>query len=95
MEKEKLNEELTEEVAGGAKGDTTLESQIKELREKVEANKISVKCAKCGKEFKYYKYEPGSISMKLSGPHGFWAWDAKRRTCPNCGCVNSEKELGI
>ena len=91
MEKEQLSEELTEEVAGG----TDIKSQLKEIRESIESRKANVKCAKCGKEFGYFKYEPGSISMKLSGPHGFWAWDAKRRTCPSCGYVNSEKELGI
>ena len=56
---------------------------------------MSVKCAKCGKEFKYYKDEPNSLSMRLDGPHGFWAWDAEKRTCPSCGYVNSEKELGL
>ena len=93
MEKEKLNEELTEEVAGGAKGDTTLESQIKELREKIEANKISVKCGKCGKEFKYYKYDniPG---MSISAV-GHWKEQRRMRTCPSCGYINSNKELGI
>ena len=90
MEKEKLNEKLTEEVAGGAKGDTTLESQIKELRESIEANKISVRCAKCGKEFKYYKDGPmGMLATEL------FKRDIQKRTCPHCGYVNSSKELGI
>lgn len=93
MEKEKLNEKLTEEVAGGAKGDTTLESQIKELREKVEANKISVKCAKCGKEFKYYKYG-NTPDMSISAI-GYWREQRRKHTCPSCGYINSNKELGI
>ena len=92
MEKEQLNEELTEEVAGGAKGDTTVESQIKEILEKIEASKINVKCAKCGKEFNYTKSP--LIGMGISAV-GYWKMEAQKRTCPSCGYINSNKELGI
>ena len=91
MEKEKLNEELTEEVAGGAKVDTTLESQLKEIRESIEASKINVKCAKCGKEFGYIT-DKGPVEMIATA---YWERQRRRRTCPHCGYVNSEKELGI
>ena len=91
MEKEQLNEELTEEVAGGAKGDTTVESQIKEILEKIEASKINVKCAKCGKEFGYI-IDEGPLEIKATA---YWERQRRRRTCPHCGYVNSSKELGI
>lgn len=86
MEKEQLSEELTEEVAGG----TDIQSQLKEIRESIKSRKVNVKCAKCGKEFKYFK--DGHMAMIAKG---LFKRDIRKRTCPNCGYVNSSKELGL
>ena len=86
MKKEKLTEELTEEVAGGA----GTKDKYKYLHDYFESMKINVKCAKCGKEFKYYKDGPmGMLATEL------FKHEIEKRTCPSCGYVNSEKELGL
>ena len=86
MEKEKLNDNLTEEVAGG----TDVQSKFKGIREILGLRKINVKCAKCGKEFEYF--EDGPMGMTAIG---LIERDIQKRTCPHCGHVNSAKELGI
>ena len=88
MEKEKLTKELTEKVSGGK----DIQSQFKGIRESIESRRINVKCAKCGKEFKYF--DDGLMAMGIEGAELF-KLDIKKRTCPKCGHVNSEKELGI
>ena len=86
MEKEKLTEELTEKISGGVK----VESKSERPHGPFESYEIEVKCAKCGKEFKYYKdgrriLPSEALRKKL----------LKKRTCPGCGYVNSTEELGI
>ena len=82
MEKEKLSEELTGEVAGGAKA----KNEGSWRKEK------TVKCAKCGKEFKYYS---DSFGLMMIISKEFFERKAEKRTCPHCGYVNSRKEIGI
>ena len=86
MEKEKLTKELTEKVSGG----TDIQSRFKGVLESIESRKINVKCAKCGKEFKYF--EDGPMSMIATE---LFKRDIQKLTCPKCGYVNSKKELGI
>lgn len=88
MEKEQLNEELTEEVAGGAE----VKNKYKNFHDYIKSLKINVKCAKCGKEFNYTKSP--LIGMGISAV-GHWKMEAQKRTCPSCGYINSAKELGI
>ena len=78
MEKEKLNDNLTEEVAGG----TDAQSKFKEI---LGLRKINVKCAKCGKEFEYF--EDGPMRMMASE---LFKRDIRKRTCPHCGHVNRQ-----
>ena len=86
MEKEQLNEELTEEVSGGAE----VNNKYKNFHDYIKSMTINVKCAKCGKEFEYYKEGPmGMLATEL------FKHEIKKRTCPSCGYVNSSKELGI
>lgn len=87
MEKEKLTEELTEKISGGA----DLESDLKKIHDFIESNTMSVKCAKCGKEFGYI-IDEGPLRIKATA---YWERQRRRRTCPSCGYVNSEKELGL
>ena len=89
MEKEKLNEELTKEVAGGA----GMEPKKEIPHVFFKSSKINVKCAKCGKEFKYYKDDPYTPMAIIAVE--YWKMEAQKRTCPSCGYVNSSKELGI
>ncbi len=89
MEKEQLAEELTEKISGGA----GVEPKKQMPHGSFKSSEINVKCAKCGKEFKYYKDDPYT-PMAITAV-GYWEREIKRRTCPSCGYVNSEKELGI
>lgn len=88
MEKEQLNEELTEEVAGGAE----VNNKYKNFHDYIKSLTVNVKCAKCGKEFDYTKFP--IVGMGISAV-GAWRVEAQKRTCPSCGYVNSSKELGI
>lgn len=87
MEKEKLAEELTKEVAGGA----GVEPKKEIPHGSFKSSEINVKCAKCGKEFGYI-IDEGPLEIKATA---YWERQRRRRTCPSCGYVNSEKELGI
>ena len=87
MEKEKLSEELTEEISGG----TGAEPKKEKLHGSFKSSEINVKCAKCGKEFGYV-IDEGPLEMIATA---YWERQRRRRTCPSCGHVNSSKELGI
>ena len=86
MEKEKLAEELTEEISGG----TGAEPKKQMPHVSFKSSKINVKCAKCGKEFGYVIDEE-PLEMIATA---YWEREIQRLICPSCRYVNSEKELG-
>lgn len=88
MEKEQLNEELTEEVAGGVDAKSYNKKDVQSIFKPV---KIDVKCAKCERKFGYV-IDEGPLEIIAAA---YWKRQRRRRTCPHCGYVNSEKELGI
>lgn len=86
MEKE-LDEELTGKISGGA----GVKPKYSNLHGYFDVPKIRVKCAKCEKKFGYV-IDEGPVEMIATA---YWERQRRRRTCPHCGYVNSEKELGF
>lgn len=85
MEKGKLNEDLTEKISGG------LYPKYKDAFNNIGSFKIGVKCAKCGRPFRFFMEEvPEGVESDTY-------WDSKNlsRVCPVCGYTNSGKELGL
>lgn len=77
-------EGLTEEVAGGVK----LEPE-NEVRYTI--SKKDVNCARCKRRFKYFENNgPMRITEK-----SYIRRQIRRCTCPHCGYINTEKELGV
>lgn len=80
------NGEWTEKIPGGV----VAEHKCKISHDFFKSYEVDVKCAKCGKEFKYFKdgrriLPSEALQKKL----------LKKRTCPSCGYVNTMEELGI
>lgn len=86
MENKELDEELTKKISGGV----VTRHKCKIPHDSFKSYLVDVKCAKCGYEFKYFKdgrriLPSEALQKKL----------LRKRTCLNCGYVNTIEELGI
>lgn len=91
MEKEQLNEELTEKISGGTS------SEIKEHEHMDDSPaKIEILCAKCGERFFAAAYGDLIRYADLSDiPRMNIAWRSDKCSCPKCGYDNPESSSVI